>query len=138
MTRSEESLLTLVAQIVSAQVANHDVHTHALPNLIRDVYSALVSADGRSESPAAPPVEARRRPGGQTVFDDHLVCMECGMHMKMLKRHLQTVHRLSPAQYRSKFGLAGDYPMVARQYAALRSTLAKDSGLGRRPDPRGL
>ena len=136
MTRPDDSLLTLVARIVSAQVANHDTGANALPGLIRDVYLALACIDPRGTQTPATPLAARRAAAGQSVFDDHLVCMECGLHMKMLKRHLQTVHHMTPAQYRTRFGLAGDYPMVARQYAELRSTLAKGSGLGKRGGPR--
>ena len=70
---------------------------------------------------------SRKASSGQTVFDSHLICMECGLHMKMLKRHLQTVHNMTPAEYREKWHLTGDYPMVAQQYAALRSSLAKEA-----------
>jgi predicted transcriptional regulator len=141
MARSEDSLLSLVARIVSAHVEHNATPTRALPGLIHDVWHALASV---GTEPAAQPnrgrtVAAGRRENtaGQTVFDDHLVCMECGLHMKMLKRHLQTVHNETPEQYRAKWRLPGDYPMVASQYAALRSSLAKESGLGRRPGPRG-
>ena len=135
MSSTADPLLTLVAQIVSAHVEHNDVSTQAVPDLIRAVYRALANAgSGAGEAAAEPAV--RKRPAGPTVFTDHLVCMECGLHMKMLKRHLQTVHNETPAQYRAKWNLPGDYPMVARQYAALRSSLAKESGLGKRPASR--
>jgi predicted transcriptional regulator len=137
MPQSDDPLLPLVARIVSAHVKNHDTPGRILPSLIRDVYRALASVESGGSGPATIPVSPRQAPAGQTVFDDHLVCLECGLHMKMLKRHLQTVHNETPAQYRAKWRLAGDYPMVARQYAALRSNLAKESGLGKRPAPRG-
>jgi predicted transcriptional regulator len=73
---------------------------------------------------------------GQTVFDDHLICLECGVSMKMLKRHLQTVHGVTPREYRAKWGLSDDYPMVAANYAKLRSSLALESGLGLKPDAK--
>jgi len=73
---------------------------------------------------------------GQTVFSDQLMCMECGVRMKMLKRHLQTVHRLTPREYRAKWALPPDYPMVAADYAKLRSSLALESGLGLKPEAR--
>jgi len=73
---------------------------------------------------------------GQTVFSDQLLCMECGVRMKMLKRHLQTVHRLTPREYRAKWMLPSDYPMVAADYAKLRSCLALESGLGLKPEAR--
>jgi predicted transcriptional regulator len=135
MALTADPLLSLVAQIVSAHVEHNDTPGRAVPDLIRGVYRALANAgSGAIQTVAAPAV--RKRPAGATVFSDHLVCMECGLHMKMLRRHLQTVHKASPAQYRGKWGLPGDYPMVARQYAALRSSLAKRSGLGKRVLPR--
>jgi predicted transcriptional regulator len=140
MMFSNDPLLPFVARIVCAHVEHNQVTAGALPGLIRDVYQALSGVGAgdeaspvRSEATHATP---RRSPAGQTVFDDHLVCLECGLHMKMLKRHLQTVHQQSPAQYRAKWRLPGDYPLVARQYAALRSNLAKESGLGKRPEAR--
>jgi predicted transcriptional regulator len=141
MPQSEDSLLSLVARIVSAYAEHNATPTRALPGLIRDVWLALSSVG--TEAPAQPgrgrtaAAGTRENAAGQTVFDDHLVCMECGLYMKMLKRHLQTVHNKTPAQYRAKWRLPGDYPMVASQYAALRSSLAKESGLGRRSGPRG-
>ena len=156
MPYSADPLLPLATQIVSAYVESHDVTADDMPGLIKDVYQALTEVGGierdetrlapsfsvrsfsaSSPAPAAAPASSRRNGGGQTVFDDHLVCMDCGLHMKMLKRHLQTVHGLAPAQYRAKWHLPGDYPMVARQYADLRSNLAKESGLGKRPTLRG-
>jgi predicted transcriptional regulator len=132
MARSDDALLPLAARIVIAQVENNDIPGPALSDLIRDVYQALASVRSGTPSPAA-----RKTPAGQTIFDDHLICRECGMHMKMLKRHLQTVHNVTPKQFRSKWHLPRDYPMVARRYAALRSSLAKRSGLGKRPASRG-
>ena len=140
MPQSGDSLLSLAARIVIAQVEHNDTPCRALPGLIRDVYQALAST-GPSTGP--PPVQANSRPvtarkaaGSQSVLEDHLNCMECGLQMKMLKRHLQAVHNTTPAQYREKWRLPVDYPMVARQYAALRSSLAKESGLGKRPVTR--
>ena len=166
MPDTHNPILALTAQIVSAHVENNDTPAAALPGLIREVYRALAGTSGaahvrpslpRASGPAAPapmpahitapmaspvaapmaaPAAARKAARRQTVFDDRLVCMDCGLSMKMLKRHLQTVHGVSPSQYRARWNLAGDYPMVARQYAALRSSLAKKSGLGKRPVPR--
>lgn len=136
MAQSSDALRRLAAQIVIAQVAHNETPTSAVPELVRAVYSALANA-GSEAAPAAPAgvrhTAARKTAAGQTVFDSHLICLECGLHMKMLKRHLLTVHNTTPAQYREKWHLAGDYPMVANQYAALRSSLAKESGLGKRP-----
>ncbi len=141
MPRSGDPLLSLAVKIVIAHIGHNDTPGRARPGLIRDVYRALASARSSTVLPPSQtipsPTKARKASGGQTVFDDHLICLECGVHMKMLKRHLQTLHNTTPAQYRAKFLLPGDYPMVARQYAALRSSLAKESGLGKRPVPRG-
>src|SRR5580693_4582626 len=104
MPTADDPLLALVAQIVSAHVQHNETPARALPELIRGVHQALISAGSRAVTrPAAvtaAPVAARKGPGGQTVFADHLICMECGLHMKMLKRHLQTVHKTTPVQYR--------------------------------------
>jgi len=136
MPQTTAHLLPLVARIVSAHVQNNVMPAQALPGLIRSVYGALVSIERREERVDSAPVIPRKGPAGQTIFDDALVCMECGTRMKMLKRHLQTVHNQTPSEYRTKWRLTGDYPMVARQYAELRSSLAKKSGLGKRPSSR--
>jgi predicted transcriptional regulator len=141
MPQSGDPVLLLTAQIVIAHIEHNDTPARALPGLIRDLYNALANAASSTAAPPGPPIpspRAVRRPSsGQTVFDDYLICMECGGHMKMLKRHPRTVHNSTPAQYRAKFSLPSDYPMVARRYAMLRSSLAKESGLGKRPMPRG-
>jgi predicted transcriptional regulator len=133
----QTGLLSLTAQIVIAHIQHNDTTPSGLPGLIRAVYEALVSAAAPPDQTNVRPAAVRKTPSGQTVFDDYLICMECGLHMKMLKRHLLTVHNTTPSQYRTEWRLPVDYPMVARQYAALRSSLAKDSGLGKRPMPRG-
>ena len=129
MRQPHEEILALAAQIVSAHVGNNPTHAGALPALIRQVYDALSTID-----PGEASTSRANGTGKQTVFQDHLVCLEDGLTMKMLKRHLITVHGLTPDQYREKWGLPPDYPMVAADYAKLRSSLAKQSGLGRRPD----
>jgi predicted transcriptional regulator len=138
--QSGDSLRWLAAQIVISYVAHNETPGNALADLVRAVYQTLASTGpGDATTLAlsgARPLIPRKTASSQTVFDSHLICMECGLHMKMLKRHLQTVHSSSPAQYREKWQLPGDYPMVAVQYAALRSNLAKESGLGKRQVPR--
>lgn len=124
--------LRLAAQIVSAYVATHVVPAERMSNLIREVYQSLTSLRIEPEEPSVPAVPLRR-----SVFSDHLVCLEDGLSMKMLKRHLLTVHRMTPADYRAKWGLPPDYPMVAPDYAKVRSELAKRSGLGKKPEDRG-
>lgn len=146
MTESTDRLLTLVAQIVSAHVGNNATTNDALPTLIREVYDSLASVDQSSRPPGSsnggtePHAPARSKPRTAAkvaaIADDHLVCLEDGLSMKMLKRHLITVHGLTPDQYRAKWGLPSDYPMVAANYAKLRSSLAKESGLGLRPEAR--
>ena len=120
MPESDDPLLTLVARIVSAQVEHNDTPAEALPGLIRDVYQALANVETNAAVRTRPiPPADRDKSASQTVFDDYLICMECGLHMKMLKRHLLTVHNATPAHYREKWSLSGDYPMVARRYAQL-------------------
>jgi predicted transcriptional regulator len=140
MPQSGDSLRWFAAQIVIAHISHNETSNRALPELIRSVYQALAnvatSDAAQSAQSSARPTPPHKTASGQTVFDSHLICMECGLHMKMLKRHLQTVHNTTPTQYREKWQLPGDYPMVALQYAALRSSLAKESGLGKRPMPR--
>lgn len=127
---SNEMLITLTADIVTAHVANNNVDGASLPSLISSVYGALaglgtpVVAEARPE----PAVSVR-----SSVKNDHIVCLECGTKMKMLKRHLMTDHGLSPDDYKARFGLAADYPLVAPDYAEKRRELAKKIGLGRKP-----
>ncbi len=159
MTEFHRHLLALSAQIVGAHVRHNDVTSDALPDIIRNVYSTLaelgddqaeVVTNGHvdlaephdhhfhlKEHDTPPESNVYVHPAyGQTVFGDHLVCMECGLSMKMLKRHLVTVHALSPDDYRSKWNLPPEYPMVAAEYARLRSSLALESGLGLKPEDR--
>jgi predicted transcriptional regulator len=129
---ASEQMLRLAANIVSAYVATHVIPAERMPDLIREVYHSLNSLRTVPEEPSVPAVPLRR-----SVFNDHLVCLEDGLSMKMLKRHLLTVHQMTPADYRAKWGLPPDYPMVAPDYARVRSELAKRSGLGKKPEDRG-
>jgi predicted transcriptional regulator len=131
---AEDAMLALAAQIVSAHVAHNTVSPADLPKLINDVHRALATA-GQPVAPhrGEPAVTVR-----QSVKSDHLVCLECGRHFSMLRRHLATDHQLTPDQYRQKWGLPRDYPIVAPEYAKTRSRLAKKIGLGRpRPVRKG-
>jgi len=130
-----EDVLSLTAQIVSAHVTKNAVEVGALPDLIRDVFSTLSSL---GDTPAAAPVSAAATdvatpavPATKSVFATHIICMECGKKMTMLKRHLMTEHGLSIDQYRTKYSLPNTYPMVAPDYAKTRSSLAKEMGLGK-------
>jgi predicted transcriptional regulator len=123
-----DDVLGLTAQIVSAHVANNTVSPDALPSLIQQVYRTLAGV-GKEPAPAAGPQPAV--PVKKSVFRDHIVCLEDGRKLKMLKRHLKTVYNLTPDQYRERWGLGRDYPMVAPDYAKHRSSLAKKIGLGK-------
>ena len=125
-----DEVLSLTAQIVSAHVAHNSVATDALPALIQSVYNTLTKAGTAAPEPEKPQPAV---PVKRSVFHDHIVCLEDGKKQKMLKRHLQTAHGLTPEQYREKWNLPHDYPLVAPSYAEKRSTLAKAFGLGRKP-----
>jgi predicted transcriptional regulator len=123
-----EALVALTADIVSAHVSNNSVAVNDLPTLIQNVHGAL---SGLGKAPEAPP--AKQEPAVSvraSIKPDYVVCLEDGLKMKMLKRHLMTDHQLTPDQYRQKWGLGADYPMVAPNYAEQRRTLAKKIGLG--------
>ncbi len=125
---SKDRLLELTSQIVSAQVANNPVQSGELPGLIQEVYQTLSKvgdASDSSDDKIAPAVPIRK-----SVTPDYLVCLEDGKKLKMLKRHLKTSFNLTPEEYRSRWGLPSDYPMVAPNYAKQRSALAREIGLG--------
>ncbi len=128
----QELLVELTADIVAAYVSNHVVPAGDLANLIADVHTALSHTS--SPTPAVTVVE-KQKPAvsvRKSVQDDQITCLECGGAFKSLKRHLMTHHNLSPEEYREKWDLAADYPMVAPAYAEARSRLAKEMGLGQR------
>jgi predicted transcriptional regulator len=128
-----EMLITLTSDIVTAHVANNSVEVADLPPLIQSVYGALAGLGTKAVEVARPePAVAIR----SSIKPDHIVCLECGKKMKMLKRHLMTDHGLTIDDYRARFGLAADYPMVAPNYAEKRRELAKKIGLGRKPGQR--
>ena len=125
---AEDTLLTLTADIVAAHVSNNSVAVNDLPNLIQNVHAALsgVSGAGGAPEPKPEPKVSIR----SSVKPDFIVCLEDGKKLKMLKRHLMTHYNMTPDQYRQKWGLAADYPMVAPNYAEQRRALAKSIGLG--------
>ena len=125
---ADDTLLTLTADIVAAHVSNNSVAVNDLPSLIQNVHAALTGIYGTSSAPEAKPepkVSIR-----SSVKPDYIVCQEDGKRLKMLKRHLMTHYSMTPDQYRQKWGLSSDYPMVAPNYAEQRRTLAKSIGLG--------
>lgn len=128
----KEDLLTLSAQIVSAHLKHNKVAAPDVPDLIKLVYSTL-------DQVGSPEPEAVHQnpavPIKKSVFPEYIICLEDGKKLKMLKRHLQTSYGMTPEDYRTKWKLPSDYPMVAPAYAATRSALAKTIGLGRKaPD----
>ena len=122
-------ILTLTTQIVAAHVTHNTVAQETLPSLIRDVYRTLSSIGGDVARPVAEKL-APAVPIKKSIFNDYLVCLEDGKQLKMLKRHLATSYNMTPEQYREKWNLPPDYPMVAPSYAQHRSSLAKSIGLG--------
>lgn len=136
MTEQNIKNVDVAAEIVAAYVSKNEIDADRLPLLLQKVYAALqnisdnetVSSDG-DQKPAVPIKKS--------VFDDYIICLENGQKYKSLKRHLKTAYGLTPDQYRTKWGLASDYPMVAPNYAKARSNLAKSIGLGQSREQRG-
>jgi predicted transcriptional regulator len=129
---NQDLLVELTADIVAAYVGNHVVPVSELPGLIADVHNALHNTS--TPAPAAAAAE-KQKPAvsvRKSVQDDQITCLECGGTFKSLKRHLMTHHDLTPEDYREKWELPADYPMVAPAYAEARSRLAKEMGLGQR------
>lgn len=128
---ADDTLLTLTADIVAAHVSNNSVAVNDLPHLIQNVHEALSGISGNRSGPEEKPepkVSIR-----SSVKPDYISCLECGKKQKMLKRHLMTNHEMTPGEYRQKWSLSADYPMVAPNYAEQRRTLAKSIGLGTKP-----
>ena len=125
--RSE--LLELTSEIVAAHVSNNTLAVNDLPQLIKDVYFTLANVDENQGIPERlnPPVSIKK-----SVTPDFIVCLEDGKKLKMLKRHLKTAYNMTPEEYRQRWSLPLDYPMVAPNYAKHRSDLAKEIGLGRK------
>ena len=129
-------LIDLAAEIVSAYVSNNSVPAQDLPNLISDVHRALSGTREGVLAPEPEPLKPAVNPK-KSVFPDYIICLEDGKQFKSLKRHLRTHYDLSPEEYREKWGLPADYPMVAPNYAAARSALAKKMGLGQQRRRKG-
>jgi predicted transcriptional regulator len=127
----EFDLVELSADIVSAYVSHNAVSTTDLTRLITDVHGTLRSLRG-NEAPVQVEELKPAVPVRKSVAPDYIICLEDGKKFKSLKRHLRTHYNLSPEEYREKWGLPADYPMVAPNYSATRSQLAKDNGLGRK------
>jgi predicted transcriptional regulator len=130
-----EDLLGYTSEIVSAHVSNNTVALSDLPGLIEQIYKTLAmigGVDGGASDRPTPAVPVKK-----SITPDYIVCLEDGKKLKMLKRHLKTAYNLTPEEYRERWGLSPDYPMVAPNYAKQRSRLAKEIGLGTRSRRRG-
>lgn len=127
----KEMLITLTSDIVAAHVSNNDVAVADMPDLITNIYTALANLGEKVEVevPKPQPAVAIRN----SIKPDYIVCLEDGKKLKMLKRYLRTNFNMTPEEYRARWGLAADYPMVAPNYAEKRRDLAKKIGLGRKP-----
>jgi predicted transcriptional regulator len=128
-------ILALTTEIVSAHVANNSVVQAEVPELIQQVYAKLSELAAGEETTSVELTPAV--PVKKSVTDDYIICLEDGKKLKMLKRHLMTAYGMTPEEYRAKWGLKSDYPMVAPNYAAKRQELAKKIGLGRKPKASG-
>ncbi len=124
---TDKEMLSLTAEIVAAHVGNNSVPVNELPQLIADVHRALSNV---GSAPAQPERPTPAVPVKKSVTPDYIICLEDGKKLKMLKRHLKTAYNMTPEEYRERWGLPADYPMVAPNYAEHRSTLAKKIGLG--------
>jgi predicted transcriptional regulator len=129
----KSSLVALTASIVSAYVSKNAVGREDIPAMIADVHEALSKASQKSGNTEREELRPAVSPK-KSVHDEYIICLEDGKKFKSLKRHLRTHYNLSPEEYREKWGLAHDYPMVAPKYAAARSQLAKQMGLGTRKE----
>jgi len=125
-----ESLITLTSDIVAAHLSNNNVAIDEVPGLIEAVFGSLSGLGAKASAPARPEPAVSIR---ASVSPDQVVCLDCGRKMKVLKRHLATDHGLTTKEYRERWGLHADHPLVAPNYANRRRTLAKKIGLGRKP-----
>jgi predicted transcriptional regulator len=128
-------LLELTAEIVSAHVSNNTVNVGEVPQLIQDVYRTLALVGSTASQPERPQPAV---PIKKSITPDFIICLEDGKQLKMLKRHLKTAYDMSPEEYRERWNLPPDYPMVAPNYAKHRSNLAKKIGLGTKPRNRRI
>ncbi|MDD2876167.1 MAG: MucR family transcriptional regulator [Acidiphilium sp.] len=130
-SQNNNQLLQLTAQIIAAHVSHNSVTTEMLPALIRDVYQSLSGTETPVAEVSVPPEPAVNPK--KSVFNDYIICLEDGKKLKMLRRHLKSAYNLTPEQYRERWQLPAEYPMVAPSYAKQRSNLAKKIGLGTKP-----
>jgi predicted transcriptional regulator len=136
-TQTGEDILKLATEIVAAYVSNNPVPAMELPGMIRNVHATLGGLSGQAASDAVASAKAPAVNIRKSITPDYIICLEDGKKLKMLKRYLRSRYGLSPDAYRAKWGLPNDYPMVAPNYAAVRSAFAKQIGLGRGAPVRG-
>lgn len=129
-------LLRLTVDVAVAFLQNNSLTAAEVPELMATIHSSLKKLDGTEIEPAKAPLKPAV-PIKKSVLDDYIICLEDGKRLKMLKRHIRTTYNLTPDEYRAKWGLPADYPMVAPAYARQRSQFAKDIGLGKGPSTRG-
>ena len=127
---AEDELLRMTAEVVSAYVSNNTLGTAQLADVIQSVYNSLRGLENQTAEPPSEPLKPAV-PVRKSVTPEYLICLEDGKKLKMLKRHLRSTYNLTPDEYRAKWGLPPDYPMVAPRYAEQRSEFAKKIGLGR-------
>ncbi|WP_088309074.1 MucR family transcriptional regulator [Novosphingobium sp. B 225] len=127
-----ETLITLTSDIVAAHVSNNSVGAEELSNLISSVYNALAGLGQAAPAPEAAPLKPAVSIRA-SVKPDKVICLDCGAELQMLKRHLMTHHNMTPDDYKARWNLPADYPLVAPNYADKRRDLAKKIGLGRKP-----
>jgi predicted transcriptional regulator len=129
---AREDVLRMAVDVVAAYLSNNQVASTQIPDVINSVFGSLSDLEGdqpeNTIEPQKPAVPVRK-----SITPDYIVCLEDGKKLKMLKRHLQTTYNMTPDEYRAKWGLASDYPMVSPNYAKQRSEFAKQIGLGRKP-----
>lgn len=129
-TLSRDNLLRMTTKVVTAYVGNNTISDGQIPDVIQVVYGSLeglLNGSNEAQTKRKPAVPIKR-----SITPDHIICLEDGKKLKMLKRYLRTTHGMSPDEYRTKWGLSADYPMVAPNYAKQRSAFAKEIGLGKR------
>lgn len=127
------NVMSMVSEIVSSYVSNHDVKQENIPSFIQQIYQSLTRLNSQQSFRFAPRSEPAV-PVEESIQPDYIVCLEDGLKLKMLKRHLKTSYNMTPDQYRERWNLPSNYPMVAPNYAQRRSTIAKGIGLGTRRD----
>ncbi len=126
---NDNELLELTAEIVSSHVSNNSIPVQDLPALIKDVHTTLINLSKEAAN-AAEETPEPAVPVKKSITNDYIICLEDGKKLKMLKRHLKSAYNMTPEEYRAKWGLPHDYPMVAPNYAKRRAELAREIGLG--------